>query len=575
MVRVVPDITGLDRSFDYVVPPEWDQPVEVGTMVRIELGPRRAAGWVVEVDVEPPDGVELRPLAKWSGIGPPPPVVDLCRWAARQWFGRRRVFLRAASPPRMVRSVPSASGQRRPEPASPSPLVAEALEGGPAVLRLPPATDPLPVVEAAAARGDALVVVPSVEGAREVVTRLRQSGSAAVLLPDEWDRAAAGGCVVVGTRAAVFAPLARIDAAVVLDEHDEAHQEEGAPTWHARDVVLERARRDGAPCVMVSPVPSLTALARGRLVAPSRRDERAGWPPVDVIDLRATDPVKGLLTEPLTRWLRSERRVVVVVNRKGRATLLACAQCREVATCERCGSAVATRGRGGEAEVLVCRRCGEVRPRVCASCGATRLKVRRAGVTGIAEQIEALVGEEVGEVTGDGSEGAFGDCRVVVGTEAVLHRARRADVVVYLDFDQELLAPRHRAAEEALVLLARGARLVGGRSDGGRLVVQTHLPRHEVVEAALRADPRLLVEPERVRREALGFPPVKAIAEVAGPAAPKLVERLAGTADLEVLGPSDGRWLLRAPDREALAAALAAAGRPPGRLRVAVDPLRL
>jgi primosomal protein N' (replication factor Y) len=189
-----------------------------------------------------------------------------------------------------------------------------------------------------------------------------------------------------------------------------------------------------------------------------------------------------------------------------------------------------------------------------------------------------LVGEEVAEIAGPEPENRSvreGWPRVVVGTEAALHRVPRADVVAFVDFDQELLAPRYRAAEEALVLLARAARLVGGRGEGGRVVVQTRVPDHEAVQAALHADPDLLVAAEQPRREALGFPPHRAVAEVGGPAAPALIEQLDLQLGLDVMGPDDGRWLVRAGDREELAAALEAAGRPPGRLRVAVDPLRL
>ena len=79
---------------------------------------------------------------------------------------------------------------------------------------------------------------------------------------------------------------------------------------------------------------------------------------------------------------------------------------------------------------------------------------------------------------------------------------------------------------------------------------------------------------ESARRAALRLPPETALAVVSGEAAPAFVDGLAGP-DVEVLGPADGRWLVRAPDHAALADALAAAARPPGRLRVEVDPRRV
>jgi primosomal protein N' (replication factor Y) len=144
--------------------------------------------------------------------------------------------------------------------------------------------------------------------------------------------------------------------------------------------------------------------------------------------------------------------------------------------------------------------------------------------------------------------------------------------VAFLDLDAELLAPRYRAAEQAMALVARAARLVGGKAGGGRLLLQTKLPRHEVVQAALLADPERLSNAEAHRREPLGWPPFTALAHVSGPPSEEFVRALSG---VQVLGPADGAWLVRAPTHDALCAALAAVPRPGGRLRVAVDPLRL
>jgi primosomal protein N' (replication factor Y) len=371
-------------------------------------------------------------------------------------------------------------------------------------------------------------------------------------------------------------------AIVVVDEHDEALQEERMPTWHARDVALERARRAGVPCVLISPAPTLEALDALPLVSPSRAEERAGWPIVDVIDRRRDDPAaSGLLGSRLVPFLRGAGPVVCVLNRTGRSRLLACGACGELARCEVCAAAVAQ----GDDGVLTCPRCGATRPAVCAACGSSKLRNLRAGVTRVREELEALAQRPVVEVSGALE---LGDRRadVYVGTEAVLHQVPEARVVVFLDFDQELLAPRARAAEQAMALLTRAAKLVGPRDGGGRVVVQTRLPRHEVLDAAVRADPGRLVAVERARRRELDLPPFTALALVSGAAADAFVERLrrppddlfaAGTAPgaaVEVQGPLDGRYLLRAPDHDRLADALAAIERPPGRLRIEVDPLR-
>jgi primosomal protein N' (replication factor Y) len=571
-------VAGLgDKTFDYVVPERWHAAVRPGTLVRISLHGRRVGAWVLEVGVSPPPGVALKPIAKVTGWGPPADVIDLARWTAWRWAGRLGAVLRSASPPGAVAALPApALRASTPLPEPIDDVGERAMAAGRAVVRLPPAADAFSVVLAAARRGDALIVVPDIASARHLALRLRRAGVPAAHAPGEWARAAAGGCSVVGTRGAVWTPMPALGAVVVVDEHDEALQQEQAPTWHARDVAIERAARAGVPCALVSPCPTLEALGWGTLLTVSTSEERAGWPIVDVVDRRADTVARGgLLTARLTDLVRDRLRgrVLCVLNRTGRARMLVCATCGSVAGCDRCGAAVAQ----PDAGCLVCPRCGEARPVVCAACGATKLKNVRAGVSRVREELEALAGEPVEEITAAHRPDAP-VARILIGTEALLHDgAWRGDVgvVAFLDFDQEVLAPRYRASEQAFTLLARAGRVLGGRASGGRLVVQTRVPKHPVVDAALFADPARLARAERAARQALGYPPFAALAEVSGAEAAAFVERAGAALGIEVLGPADNRWLLRAPDHGTLADALAQVPRPQGRLRVAVDPVRV
>jgi primosomal protein N' (replication factor Y) len=560
IAQVVPDLP-IGKVFDYLVPDHLAPEVRVGTMVRIPLHGRRIGGWVVGLTGEAATDRPLQPLAKVTGWGPPAELISLARWAAWRWAGRPAQLLGTASPPRAVRALPE-PGQVKAAPALPA---------GVQVVRLPPAGDVLPWALAAARHGDALVLAPSLSAAGFLAARLRQEGHRVALVPNEWALAASGGCVAVGARAGAWAPRPALGAVLVVDEGDEAYQEERAPTWNARDVAVERARRAGVPCVLTSPCPSLEALACGPLVTPSRTEERSGWPVIEVVDRRPEPPGSGLYSSRLVALARDAEpgaRLVCVLNRKGRARLLACAACRELIRCEPCGAAV-----DGTDDGLQCRRCGTVRPRICLACGGTKLATLRVGVTRAREELELLANKPVAEVSADTAAGPPpAGVPILVGTEAVLHRVVGARWVAFLDFDQELLAPRYRAAEAALAMLARAGRLVGGRSAGGRLLLQTRMPGHEVIDAALHADPSRLAVVEAARRAALRFPPETAVASVSGQAAPAFVAALAP--GLEVLGPANDRWLLRAPDHKTLCDALAATPRPAGRLRIEVDPLR-
>ncbi len=278
-------------------------------------------------------------------------------------------------------------------------------------------------------------------------------------------------------------------------------------------------------------------------------------------------------------------RAVCVLNRRGRARLLACAACGELARCERCDAAVAEVDSGDDAvRLLACARCGATRPRVCFRCDSTKLKILRSGVTRVREELDALL-PGIGVAMVDAGTGELPGEPALIGTEAVLHRvephpAGATSVVVFLDFDAELLAPRFRAAEQALWLLVRAARLVGPRAAAGRVLIQTRLPRHEVLEAAVRADPGLLADAERARRKLLDLPPYAALARLTGdpPALAAAAEALRAVGGIGVSEGADAAVLVRAPSPELLADALSAglaAGRPAGRLRAEVDPLRV
>lgn len=572
VATVVPDVTGLDKQFDYRIPPDLVAGVRVGTIVRVELHGRRIGGWVSAVSGAPGDGrslESLKPIAKVTGHGPAPELFELAEWASVRWAARRiRPFLVTASPGRAVVVLPpDRRTGMRPAPASPATAALLAQGGG--VLRLAPRVDVMPSLLAAVGCGPTLVVTPERDEVALLAARLRRAGLSVAVMPDDWAAAAGGADVVIGTRSAAWAPCPGLAAAVLLDEHDEAHQEERSPTWHARDVLVERCRRAGVPFVLVSPVPTLTAVvelagSRGVVHPPAAR-ERAGWPRVTVVDRTSEDPWKrSLVTSELIERIRNpDLTVVCISNITGRARVLACRSCRSLVRCETCDAAVGLDDEGR----LSCRRCGTVRPPVCTSCGAARFANLRPGVTRLREELEAASARTVVSITGADADPPA-RAGVYVGTEAALHRIRSADVVAFLEFDSELLAPRFRAGEHALALIVRAGRIAP------EVLVQTFAPDHEVIGAAAAGDPSTLLDGERDRRELLRFPPFGALALVSGPGADDLVAQL--PAAIQVGGDGVDRHLVRATDWTTLGLALNAAVRPVGaRIRIEVDPARI
>jgi len=562
--RVAPDVTAVERVFDYTVPEHLDAIVRVGSIVRVPLHGRRVRGWVV-ADHVASDVEGLLPILAVASDGPSPDVVALTEWVARRWCGPRVAVLRSASPPNRV--APGAGA--RAGPAGPGFTAT--------VVRHPPLRDRRTLVEGMLApTGSTIVVVADGGRAGSLARTLRTAGHNVALVhsdesdaqrTDAWRRAALGGCVVVGGRIAVFAPVPDLAAAIVVDDADEALQEERVPTWHARDVLFERAQRAQASFAVLSPAPTVeaAALADGAVDALPHDVEVSGWPRARVVDRREEPPGARLLTEPLAAALRDARGLAVcVVNRRGRFRLLACDACHALLRWDRT----------------------DERPRICDQCGGQRLRVLRAGITRIREELEALIpGRRVIDVDTDTGDLAPAD--ILIGTEAVLHRSdvRRARpvLVAFLDLDQELFAPRYRAATQAHWLVTRGAQLLSGRPRAEtQLLVQTRVPDHEVARAVATGNPQLVAAAETERRRVLGYPPFGAIAELTGPDAALTVAADAlRSLSVTVHGPTGGRALVRAPDWESLADPLAAAVRaarasaPGTRVRVAVDPPRI
>jgi len=609
VVRVRTEVAAVAKTFDYAVPAGWREDVRVGTRVRAPFHGRTVRGWVVDEDAGSPEGVEVLPLKSWLGWGPPPALVDLAQWAAWRWAGPASFFLRTASPATIVGALPPTPAPGPPaDTSSPWPDGLELARPGVTVVRQPPLTDPIDlvvsVIEDPAVRarvGSVLVLVPSSGWAQRLTARLERRGYP---IAGSWEQARAGWPVVVGSRTGAWAPVPVLAAAVVLDAHDAAYREESAPTYSAVEVLIERAQREGVPCLLATPVPPVALVARAdlRTLAPTRLQERAGWPVLERVDRRGADPRSGMFSEEFVRLARSalddaaarERGpLVCVYNRTGGARLLACRHCGELARCDRCGAAAA-QPRGEE--VLRCPRCDESRPVVCAACGRLRMKTLRVGVSRLREELAALLGAEVGEVAGPraaGPDAPVPDAPVLIGTEAVLHRVRRAAAVAFLDIDLHLLAPRLSATEDTLALFVRAARLVGARGTGApwaRMQAQTRVPDHPLLQAVAVGEPTAVLAEEVAVRRSSGLPPFSALALVSGALAPAYAESLrqeieAGTAggvatasgtDLSVAPLGDERFLLRAGTHEPLCDLLARTPRPPGRgLRVELDPVSL
>ncbi|KRO46433.1 MAG: hypothetical protein NWS60_05400 [Ilumatobacteraceae bacterium] len=576
VARVVPDVTGVDKIFDYLVPEALAETVRVGVRVRVPLHGRNVAGWVVEIG-EPSAGLEVKKIKsviKVLGLGATAEIVDLAVWATKRWAGRMRSFISTAAPETLINNVPSPRYMPRAVQYA-SDTFDKVRDFGGGLITVAPLSNLAPFISAVACDGPTIVVMPTQHRVKLLAAALRANNFSVAQWPQDWALAYGGVDVVIGTRSAVWAPVEKFSNMVVVDEHDDLLQEERSPTWHARDVAIERSSRVGARCILLSPIASLSA----RKWAGDRRviDSQGQWPEVLIVDRNNDEQwSRSLISSELIAELRDKsRRAVCVLNSKGRARLTACGSCRNILRCEKCDAAL----NQTDKTTLDCPRCGESRPVICQVCGSSSCAVLKPGVARLREELEAAANRSVFEVTA-ATETVNERCNVFVGTEAVLHRVQNADTVVFLDIDSELLAPRYRANEIVATLVVHAARLVGRSTQSPRILLQTHTPDNAFLIGLKIGDLSQYFVSDEARRSLLKFPPFGSIAQVSGKGTKafldSLNESLEFSAVVQTMNKDTENGLIRAENWQQLSDVLLSAKRPAkSRLTFHVDPPRV
>lgn len=604
-VLVNKGVLHLDRYFDYAVPRELDAQAQPGVRVRVRFGAgrhqvrdgRREGGGLI-------DGFLVERVAASQYAGPlaalaqvvsteavlSPDLLGLARAVADRYAGSLADVLQLAVPPRNGRAESRPSPEPLPPPPAPGPGSWERYPQGPGFLdalargRSPRAVwTALPgprwaeeiarAVAATLASGrGALVVVPDGRTTGRVdaaLTELLGPGRHAVLTADagpekryrEWLAVHRGSVrAVVGTRAAMFAPVRDLGLVVIWEDGDSSHSEDHAPQPHAREVLMLRATLEsgsapeGAPrrCAFLLGAVGCTVEAAQLVqsgwahpLAAGRETTRAAAPLVRTVgdhDL-ARDEAARAARLPSLAWqtVREGLKhgpVLVQVPRRGYAPRLACAQCRAPARCRHCAGPL----EAPDAQRLRCGWCGRTEAGwACATCGGTRLRAQIVGARRTAEElgrafpavpVRTSGREQILDTVPDGPA-------LVVSTPGAEPVAEGGYVAaLLLDGWAMLGRPDLRAEEEALRRWLDAASLVRGQSAGGTVVVVAE-PTLRPVQALVRWDPVGHAVRELGERADLGFPPVSRMAAVSGPAA-AVADFLDGAglpAGAEVLGP--------------------------------------
>jgi primosomal protein N' (replication factor Y) len=641
--RVCVDVSlaHLDRPFDYLISAAQHADAVVGVRVRVRFAGRLVDGFLLErVDVAGHAGQ----LAFLQRVVSPEPVLSpdlatLARSVADRYAGTMPDVLRLAVPPRHGRGERRAphfaGGFEAPAPDCSGwghyprgAAFTDALHRGAsphAVWQAVPGEDwPGRLAEAAATtlaagRGAVLVVPDHRDVARleTAVARLVDPRLVAVLTAEagperryrRWLAVRRGVArLVIGTRAAMFAPVAEPGFYAVWDDGDDSHAEPHAPYPHVRDVLVHRAHEDSAGLL----VGGFARTAEGALLVESgwahgivgaRGAVRRAAPRIralgadDFEDSR--DPaarsarLPTLAHEVAREAVSAGAPVLVQVPRGGYVPSLACESCRERARCRSCGGPLALPDAEQEASPSParCRWCGSAEGRFrCRACGGRRLRAAAIGARRTAEELARAFPTVPVRTSASGEmrDHVPDAAAVVVATPGAEPVAAHGYGAALLCDGTALLGRAElRAAEEALRRWMAAASLVRAAAEGGRVVVlaDSAMP---TVQALVRWDPAWHADRELAGRRELGFPPAVRMAALDGAGEPlaAVLRELRLPPSAEVLGPvptgdAAERALIRverARGRE-LAASLAAAQaarvarKQPEPVRVRMDPL--
>lgn len=567
------------------------------------LGPRQA-GLIAELTAsDPTTGVAAAELTDRHGSSALPGLV---RRGLVEIEVRQRERLALARRARGTRGARPAGADLRSGQAGAVEAVRRALAAGdPTPLLLDGVTGAgktAVYVEAIAAALEAgrpaLVLVPEIALALPLVDRLRadldvsvsliHSGLSAGERADEWRRIRSGAVdLVAGTRLAVLAPLADVGVIVVDEEHEGAYKSDRTPRLQARDTAVELGRLAVAPVILGSATPAVESVGRGRdgryrrIALPVRPTGRE--PEIALIDLRAELHAgnRGLLSQPLVDALAElERsrgdRAILVINRRGSASVVLCRDCGFVQACPECGRPLVFHQAG---MTLRCHHCGTAAPSAtrCPNCASPRIRFLGGGTERVEREVrERLPGLRVGRLDRDVVEhrgaaervlDAFRDGRldVLVGTSLVAKGLDVPEVTVVgvVSADVALNLPDERATERTYQLLTQAVGRAGRGERPGRAFIQTYQPDHPAIQAVVRRDAAAFYDAELERRRMFGSPPfgrlVKLTVALEDPAAAEraahaMADRLRARAaerasDVLVVGPAPayvarrgGRW---------------------------------
>ena len=357
---------------------------------------------------------------------------------------------------------------------------------------------------------------------------------------EQWHRIKRGDAhMVVGTRSAVFAPVADLALIIVDEEHDSSYKQEETPRYHARDVAVMRAKMSNAVVVLGSATPSLESYFNAKknkyaLVELPDRVESRPLPEVEIVDMRLEFQETGReqvisrkLAAEIQERLDRKEQVMVLLNRRGYSPVVLCRTCGKKLECQNCAIALTHHKREHK---MVCHYCGYTTavPKACVHCGSEYVYFLGTGSEKLEELLHGMFPQaRIARLDRDTvrSHEDFertlsglneGELDLLVGTQMIAkgHDIHGVTLVGVVGADVALGLPDFRAAERTFQLLTQVAGRAGRGQTPGKVILQTYFQDHYAVQYAAKHDFIGFYEKELRFRSWMHYPPYSALANV-------------------------------------------------------------
>lgn len=349
---------------------------------------------------------------------------------------------------------------------------------------------------------------------------------------DAYKRAARGDVkIVVGTRSAVFAPLSNLGLVVIDEEQEDSYKSEMSPRYNAKDVARFRCAYHNALLLLASATPKIetySAAVNGKYILCTLKERfgQAQLPQVVTVDMkeefraRNFSPISSVLAERLRENFDAGNQAILLINRRGYNTFIACRDCGHVITCPNCSISLTYHS---DTNSLHCHYCGYVRrlDNVCPQCGGNNVRYSGYGTQRIEDELHALLPQaRILRMDADTTARKYAHDKllnsfakreydILVGTQMVAKGLDFPSVklVGVVNADNALYSESYNASEKSFDLITQVIGRSGRRDATGIAVIQTINPFNPTIECAAAQDYISFYETEVELRRLLIYPP--------------------------------------------------------------------